>query len=306
MKTYQPMLCALKDKSYLKNKDYIWEPKLDGTRVLIYVNKSIKLINRRNKNITSRYFPELDFRKNIKAKSAVLDAEIVIYDKKGNPNFNLLQSREQTTNKVLIEIKSKEYPATFVVFDILELNNKPLINKPLEQRKNILKKIITDSKHIEKIFYTTKGQALWKIITKRKLEGVIGKQKASKYYPGKRTDKWIKIKFLTTLDAIIIGYTTKKRAISSLLLAIYHKNKLTYIGKVGTGFTESFLRELYKTLTKIKQKKPLLKLNEKVTWVKPKLVCEVKYLELSKNLIMRAPSFIRLKQDKNPQECVLN
>jgi len=304
---YKPMLCKTGTKKDLYLKNYIYEPKLDGTRALCYKNKKqLKFINRRKRDISFKY-PEFDFIKNINAENCVLDGEIIVYDKKGNPNFNLLQKREQIDKKILIEIRSKQYPATYVVFDILEKNNKKLINSSLLKRKKILENTIKESQHLQKIFYTTNGKKLWNIIKKRKTEGVVAKRKNSKYFPGKRKPAWLKIKFLKTIDCVITGYTHKKRTISALVLGIYDQKKLKYLGKVGTGFSEKFLAQLKKDLDKIKTKKALLeyKGNEKVNWVKPEFVCEVQYLEISKNKIMRAPVFLRLRNDKPVKECVL-
>ena len=126
MKTYKPMLAKLGDSSDLELPKFIYEEKLDGTRAIIYKSSSsLKIINRRNNNITHRY-PEFNFQKNIKANSCVIDGEIVIFNKKGISEFNLLQHRDLLEDKEKIQTRSKSMPATFVAFDILELNNKSL------------------------------------------------------------------------------------------------------------------------------------------------------------------------------------
>ncbi len=303
-----PMLCKLGDKEDISKKDFIFEPKLDGTRAICYYqNKKIKLINRRNNNITHRY-PEFKFGKNINAKNCILDGEIIVYDKKGNPSFKLLQRRDQLSKSFLIDIRSHQFPATYIVFDILMKNSKDLKKLPLSERKKILANTIAPSKTIDDIPYTSNGKELWKKIKKRNLEGVIGKKQDSMYYPGKRTSDWIKIKFLKTIDCVIVGYTSEKRKISALAVAVYDKVKLRYIGRVGTGFTEKFLEELYEKLKPLETKKPSVSYPGKknIIWVKPKIVCEVRYLEFSKDkVIMRAPAFLRLRNDKKPKDCTL-
>lgn len=303
---YKPMLAKIGSKEDLNKKGYIFEPKLDGTRAICYKNKEIKLINRRNRDITFRY-PEFDFSKNINAKSCVLDGEIIIYDKNGNPNFNLLQSREQLDKKLLIELRSKEFPATYVVFDILYKNKKDLTNLPLIERKRILRNTIKESKYIQTIFYTLNGKDLWREVTKRKLEGVMAKNISSKYSAGERSADWLKIKFLKSIDCIIVGYTQERRIISALALAVYDKGKLIYIGRVGTGFTEEFLQNLLEQLRPLQIKNAPVKYlgKEKINWVKPELVCEVKFLEISKDNILRAPVFLRMRNDKPAKECTL-
>ncbi len=113
---FQPMLCQIGHQQDLNKKNYFFEIKFDGTRALLYFkNKKFKLINRRNHNITFRYPEFKNFKNLIKAKSCVLDGEIIVYNKKGLPDFNLLQSREQLDKKFAIELRSKEIPATYIV-----------------------------------------------------------------------------------------------------------------------------------------------------------------------------------------------
>lgn len=302
------MLASPAERSELKKAGFIYEPKLDGTRAVCYLDeRGIRLINRRGNDITLRY-PEFSFAKEIKAASAVLDGEVVVYDKNGNPDFHLLQRREQVGQKAVSEIRSRELPATYVVFDILEKDGKTLTDLPLSERKKILDETVTDGKHIQKIFYTENGPGLWDQIEKRKLEGVIGKDWTSEYYPGARTPVWIKIKYLKTLDCVIVGYTSEKRIISALALAVYSQGTLRYIGRtVGKGFTEEFLKGLHKELTPLEIKEPpvVYEGGKDIHWLKPKLVCEVSFLELSHDIIMRAPVFLRMRYDKKPEDCIL-
>jgi len=319
---YRPMLAKSGDEHDLDNRDFVFEPKLDGTRAICYFNRSQKsrkgdtspsiiFINRREKNITHRYpeFSRSEFFDNIKAASCVLDGEIIVYDENGIPDFNLLQKREQLDNKLLIQLRSREFPATYVVFDILMKDGHELIGKPLKERKKILNKTVIDSegetKIIQKIFFTKDGRRLFKEIRKRGLEGVMAKKLNGRYYPGERTSVWLKIKFLKTLDCIIVGYTSEKRKISSLALALYDGRRLKYVGRVGTGFTEKLIDKLHKLLKPLRVRSPTVEYrgDKKIIWVRPKLICEVKYLEFSKDKILRAPVFLRLRYDKPIKEC---
>ncbi|MBD3310375.1 DNA ligase [Candidatus Woesearchaeota archaeon] len=307
----RPMLARLGDKDLLSRKGYIFEPKLDGTRALLYLNKSrMELVNRRQKDITRKY-PELELSGDIDAESCVLDGEIIVYDQKGNPSFRLLQKRDQIEKKFLIAIRSDQYPATYVVFDILRKDGKDLTDTGFAGRKKILMETVSNGENMEIIFSTVNGKKLWKEIQKRKLEGVMAKKKDSRYYPGKRAPVWLKIKFLKTMDCIIVGYTHEKRVISALALAAYEeigdKKKLRYIGRVGTGFTETFLKKLHEKLKNIRIEKPPVRYkgSKDVKWVKPKYICEVRYLEFSKDKIIRAPAFLRMRDDKELKECIL-
>lgn len=315
MKKYKVMLAKQADKDILRKKGFIYEPKLDGTRVLIYKNHTIKLINRRDHNVTRRY-PELNIKDNIKSKTCVLDAELVILNN-GKPDFNLLQTREQLDKPFTIKLRSEQFPATLFVFDILEKDGKDLTSLPLIKRKKILRKTIIDSPFIVFCPYTKNGLELWHKVKQLGMEGVMAKR-VNSLYEGTRSKSWLKIKNLNTVDAIIIGFTKGKglrsKVFGSLVLASYINNKLTYIGRVGTGFDTQMINKLSKMLKKLKTEKcPLGKkeleshnvnVND-IVWVKPKLIAEVKYLKLTKQHELRAPSFLRLRFDKKLKDCVI-
>lgn len=318
------MLCELASTEILNNTDFIFEPKLDGTRALLYKAKDkIKFINRRQKRIDERYpeFQTKDFLKSIKADSAVLDGEIICYNSKGLPDFGLLQQREQISNRFKIEIRSKQIPATYVIFDILEKNGKSLIELPLSERKKILKKTIKEygenSSNVELIYYTDNGLALWNEVKKKSLEGVIAKKKETEYYPGKRTPVWLKVKNLNRIDCIVAGFTEgegiREGYFGSLAMALYKgkgsNKELYYIGRVGTGWDKEIVKDLHEKFSRIEineipvSNPPKNWRKYKIHWVKPKHVIEVEYLLLTKDNELRAPSFKGIREDKNPSEC---
>jgi bifunctional non-homologous end joining protein LigD len=305
----KPMLAKTGSRDILSSKQYYFEPKLDGTRALLYAKgKKLQFINRRERDITYR-FPEFRNFK-IDAKSCVLDGEIIVYDKKGFPSFSLLQMRDQLEKKVMIEIRSRQMPATYVVFDILEKDGKKLVNLPYLKRKVILEQTVHENEHLELCFYTRNGKKLWSQIQKSKMEGVMAKHKDSGYFCGKRSEEWLKIKNLKTIDVVIAGFSQEKRKISALCMAVYKNGRLYYIGRVGTGFTEKFLDELYPELQKIIQKKipvvnpPKNWQKHNIKWLKPEYVAEVRYLDISKDKILRVPAFLRLRYDKPVKDCV--
>lgn len=306
MKKYSPMLAKLGNKEDLELKKFIFEEKLDGTRALLYKNnEEIKFLNRRNNDITHRY-PEFNLQKNIKAISCVLDGEIVIFNKYKISDFNLLQHRDLLKDKEKIITRSKSMPATFVTFDILELEGKSLTKLPQKKRFKILKKTIKKSKRIQIVKSSKNGKSLFKKLTNKGGEGVIAKNPEEKYHEGKRKKAWIKIKKSNTIDGIIIGYTQEKRKLSTLLLAAYHNKKLKFIGKIGTGFTQKEQEKILSKLKRIEAKKPKIKKLPKNTIpVKPKLIAEAKYLEITKAKKMRAPVFVRLRTDKKLKDCII-
>src|SRR3990167_4037541 len=236
------MKAKIGHESDLDREDAIFEPKLDGYRVLLTVEENkIRLTSRGGLDYTNKY-PNLNAKTllpHIKAKNCILDGEVIALDQKGNPNFSKLQGGNAST---------------FAVFDILEKNGKMLIDLTQMERKKILEKTVKDGKHIEKVPYTTNGRKLWKEMEKRGLEGVMVKDPEGFYHPGKRHATWLKVKFNQTIDCVIIGYTSNKREISSLALRLYtEEGKLRYIGKVGTGFY-GLIGKLYDKLTKIETK----------------------------------------------------
>lgn len=292
-KILAPMKAHIGKKEDLTRKNMIFEPKLDGIRALCYVNEGLHFYSRNKKDITSEY-TEFNFRNSIKAEKAILDGEIIVLNDVNNPSFELWQ---------------KGYSSIYVVFDILMLNERFLTELPLIERKQILENVINDGIQVEKCVYTLQGEALWQVMKKRNMEGVIAKQKDSQYHAGKRSSQWLKIKLYKTLEALIVGYTSDKRNISSLLLGIYRKKKLIYIGKVGTGFA-LLLNELFEKLQELNIDNGLSVENiapgdissRTVYWVRPEIICEIKYLEFTKLHKMRSPVFMRLRPDKSPDE----
>ena len=283
------MLAASGTQEILKSKEYIFEPKLDGYRALCQKKAgTLRFISRANLDIT-REFPELMFGDLIKA-DCTLDGEIVVYDERGSPSFSLIHGRNH------------HRPPTYVAFDILELKGRNLQMLALSRRKLILAGIIEEGERLQLMPSTEYGEKLWNVITARHLEGIIAKKKESLYVSG-RSRQWLKIKWESTVDCVIVGYMTKTRHIASLALGLYDHGKLTYIGQVGTGFTESFLDELAKAFVCTSNGVVLPK---SVKPVVPDKVCEVKYLEYTRAHRLRTPVFVRMRDDKPAHECTID
>ncbi len=282
----RPMLAKIGDVKDLERKGYVFEPKLDGIRALLHYGKNPWFESRNGKDLTIR-FSNIQL-PTIRASTCVIDGEIVAYDSKGNPDFNLLQNNGQ---------------AVYVAFDILEKNGRKLTTMPLIERKTILKETVGENATVQVIVFTEQGKKLWSAMKKRGTEGVIAKKKDSLYSEGKRSDDWVKIKFLQTVDAVVIGFTEERRMISSLALGLYDHGDLTFIGKVGTGFDERFIEQFYPQLMKIKTAKRSSALPKEIIPVRPRFVAEIKYLEFTPDCKLRAPVFLRLRDDKNASEC---
>lgn len=302
----RPMLAHIADP--FDSEDFWFEVKWDGSRTLAFVSERLRLQNRRLLNITNRY-PEITLRDDVDAKEAILDGEIVVL-RDGRPDFKLLQTREHVGDELRIELLSQTMPATFIAFDLLYLNGKPLVELPLAERRAKLEEVVSESPRILLSRYVeTHGRRFFQGAIELGLEGAMAKRKQSIYQIGKRSRDWLKFKGIKTMDCVIVGYTPgegwRKEYFGALALGAYREGKLEFMGKVGTGFDEGLLKSISSLLkaraTDIKpvEAEPPYELR----WVKPELVCEVKYTELTPDLKLRAPSFKRLRFDKAPGEC---
>lgn len=300
---FEPMKAQLSDLPPFDNADWIFEIKWDGYRAIAETNANGNRLYSRNGLTFDKAYPKVfDALKKIK-KKVVIDGEIVVFDEKGKPNFQKLQNY-RSNDKYIIQ---------YYVFDILFLDGKDVTNLSVTERKTILKKTLPNS---EVILYCdhvdTDGKALFREMKKMNLEGMIAKRKTSKYYIGKRTSDWLKIKNVQTQEAIIVGFTEPKGSRSSfgsLILAVRKRGKLVSVGNVGTGFTDKSLKELHTKLKKlIRKTSPLdvpIKQTPDITWVEPELVCNVKYTEITDDGSIRHPVFQGLRIDKPAKDVEL-
>jgi bifunctional non-homologous end joining protein LigD len=304
------MLAKIGTQKLLDDKELIFEPKLDGYRALCqYTGKSYRLYSRRGIDITDQ-FPELNVGDRIHAENCILDGEIIAYNKKGFPDFRFIEGRSELSNQNQIKERVKKHPATYAVFDILVKDGKSLMKKPFIERHKILAKTISPSKRVELLRSTHDGKKLFAYMKKHKLEGVMAKEPYGIYSPGKRTKAWQKVKLMKSVECVIVGYTEEKKLISSLALGLYDKNKkLIYVGRVGTGFSETKIKELYPLLRKNRATKSATTTEPKIKgllFVKPKLVAEVRYLEMTPTGSLRHASYLHYRDDKKPHSCTFD
>jgi bifunctional non-homologous end joining protein LigD len=296
----EPMKAQLSDLPAFDSPDWIFEIKWDGYRAISEITKKGNKLYSRNGLTFDKAYPKVfEALKKIK-KNMILDGEIVVFDEKGRPNFQKLQNYK-SNDKFVIQ---------YYVFDCIELDGKRITDLSVVERKQILQKALPKSDIILYCDHVdSDGKSLFREMKKMNLEGMIAKRKNSRYYIGKRTSDWLKIKNIQTQEAIIIGFTEPKGARSSfgsLLLAVKKRNNLVYIGNVGTGFTDKSLKELHTKLKKIVRKtspvKEPIKETSDVTWVDPTLVCNIKFTEITDDGSVRHPVFQGLRVDKAPEE----
>ena len=282
------------------DKNWLYEIKWDGYRAIAEIeNKNVKLYSRNGITFQNSYPLVVQELKKIKA-DAVLDGEIVVLNDNGVPEFQLLQHYENNTHR----------PIHYYVFDILFLNGHNTCGLPLIKRKELLQNIIKKNEVIKYSDHIIEnGIAFFNASTQKNLEGIMAKKADSHYYIGKRTNEWLKIKNHKTQEAIICGYTEPggaRKYFGALVLGIKAGKKLKYIGHTGSGFNQQSLKEMWNLLQPLKQNKSpfdeKIKTNMPVTWVKPKLVCEIKFAEVTRDGMLRHPIFLHLRDDKTINE----
>jgi DNA ligase D-like protein (predicted ligase)/DNA ligase D-like protein (predicted 3'-phosphoesterase) len=309
-RSYKPMLAKLGSQPF-SDKEWIFEIKWDGFRAIAYLNRNLSLKSRNGKELKYS-FPELNELIEL-TSNVVLDGEIIVM-KEGKSDFQSLLERNKALSETEIELQSKRSPAVYVVFDILEKDGKTLINLPLLERKKILSDSIREGQHILlSDFVETNGEAYYTAALEKGLEGILAKKKDSPYEPGLRSGNWLKLRKLNSCDCVIFGYTkgtgTREETFGALLLGLYNKEgKPVYVGKVGTGFSQETLQTLSEKFQGLETETAPFEADvpERVKWLRPRLVCEVLYQAVTRDVRLRMPRFHGLREDKVPSECTLD
>jgi bifunctional non-homologous end joining protein LigD len=283
--------------------DWLFEIKWDGFRALATIHEDgrVAVVSRNGKDLAAR-FPELaDLDKAFATKPLMVDGEIVALDDEGKSSFQRLQNRDG----------GRAGSIAFVAFDVLYADGRDRRSEPLEQRKKVLEglvrvgaKNVLFSKHV-----VEKGIELFAVAQKQGLEGIVGKRRDSVYREG-RTRDWVKIKTRLEQECVIGGWTepTGSRAgFGSLVLGLYEQGRFVHCGNVGTGFDAATIRVLMKKLRPLAVKTspfhPPPKTRTRAHWVRPKLVAQVRFTEWTNDGSMRHPTFLGLRDDKNPRDC---
>jgi bifunctional non-homologous end joining protein LigD len=235
---------------------------------------------------------------------------IVVLNEKGFPDFQEHQRRMNVDHPKDIERLAKEIPSTYYFFDVLYIDGR---NVQTVERRQILSNVIMSNDRIRiSDFIEEKGIEAFEKIKDFNLEGMIAKRKFSRYIQGTRSADWLKIKNIKTQDCVVIGFTkgegNRQGYFGSLLLAMYNeRGELVFVGHSGSGFDFDTLGKIYKELEKIRNDSCPIRYipytNRDPVWVRPELVAEVKFHGWTNDRIMRAPIFLRIREDKSPDEC---
>lgn len=300
-KPLQPMLATLADAPF-DDPAWVFESKWDGFRLVAQIeNHSVTLYSRSGLIVSDNYKPIAKALEKVR-KDAVIDGELVALDERGVSRFQLLQNALNTSTNL-----------RYCAFDIMFLDGQDLRGLPLVERKKhlhvLLPKhpLLTYSEH-----WQEHGKKVFKQAEKLGLEGIMAKRAQSRYLSGARTKDWLKIKTTKRQEVVIVGFTAPRRSrprFGALVLAVRCRNEWRYAGHVGTGFSHAALEDLYAKLLPLRTPSSPFKQRVKdeatTTWVKPKLVAEVKFTEWTSGDEMRHPAFLGLRQDKKPMDVVL-
>lgn len=275
---------------------WLHEIKWDGYRIVAFLNqKQVKLHTRNHQDYTHHFATVATELAKLKLK-AVFDGEMVVVDDTGRSRFQLMQKYQSEGVGHLI----------YYIFDVIWFNGYDLRQIPLIQRKLILSKILPKLEYVRLSEHVMEnGTQFFKAAKTLHLEGIMAKKANSVYSEGKRTRSWLKIKSRPQQEAVICGYTAprgSRKLLGALILGVYERGHLQYIGHTGTGFTEKIIKELKPRLDRLAQEQSpferIPKTNSPVTWVKPQLVCEVAFHEWTAEGLLRQPAFLGLRTDK--------
>jgi bifunctional non-homologous end joining protein LigD len=318
-KIITPMLAELGKRTPLSGEDWLYEIKWDGVRATCFIEDGHLRMTSRNGNVMERQYPELAvLPRCVNAKQAILDAEITLLDSQGRPSFELLQKRINVADAASVARLARSSPATLFVFDLLYLDGHDLRNVPLQERKKLLEEVFEPTDHIRlSTTFPGHGPELLAAVEHQGLEGIVGKRIDSKYEP-RRSSQWMKWKVSASDDFLICGYTPGERhGLGALVLGTYRDGKLSWAGNVGTGFDRKMVEILFEKLKPLVTREnpferayggpiphgrgsDLADLPKQVTWVKPELVCEVKFANWTQDGRLRAPVFVGLRADIDP------
>lgn len=294
-----------------KGSEYIYEVKWDGIRAMISLDEGEMHIHSRNGRDLTKLFPELLIPEQaFRATSALFDTEIVCLEASGQPNFRKVINRIQQRAESAIERAVTRNPAVCYVFDCLYLDGRPLINDPLLRRREWVADAIKRDTPYRVSEYVREGAQLFEAAKQLQLEGIMAKDENSRYFPGKRSSGWFKVKTRQTTECLILGYTEgrggREDVFGALQLGEYVDGELAYRGKVGTGFDDALLKSVFAEVKKLKKTRRMIREkpidNAKTEWVEPKLFCEIQYASLTENGTYREPVFLRLRPDLEVEE----
>jgi bifunctional non-homologous end joining protein LigD len=301
---YAPMLATLA-KDVPAGNDWLFEVKWDGYRAIAALEGGeATLTSRKGNDLTARFESVAKaIERSVKTPDCVLDGEVCALDEEGRATFSAMQQGKSGTRYV------------FIAFDVLEVEGEPLVDLPLTERHERLTALLDRRNRVVQLSEAFEdGQALFKAAQEQHFEGIVAKKRDSRYFPGKRTRDWLKIKTHGRQEFVIAGYTRgqgrRSGRFGSLILGYWRGDELVYAGNVGTGFTDEEIDRLLGKLKRLERKDSPFETVPKmpkvrkdaIAWVEPKLVAEVEFVEWTHDGRLRAPSYQGLREDKPAED----
>ncbi len=297
----RPMLATLVGEPFHR-AGWVFEEKYDGFRILAYKEAArVTLFSRNGKDRTATFSEVAQAVRGLPSRTLLLDGEVVALDRRGVSRFQLLQNLQSAPH--------------YAVFDCLFRNGKDLRREPLEDRRAVLEQIIGSAANRRAAIFLSarlsgNGLKAYQAAKKKGYEGVVAKDASSPYVEGRSRD-WLKFKVHQEDEFIIAGYTAPQRSrkyFGALLLGAYDHGELIYVGKVGTGFSQETLAQLYRKFQPLVRSRLQLTgapRERNVTYLAPRLVAQIAYEELTNDRKLRQPVFLGLRDDKRPQDVTL-
>ena len=300
-----------------RDAGWAFEMKWDGLRAMAFLDGDVvRLVSRTGRDISHAY-PELDrMASAVGASQAVLDGEIVAFGDGEWPDFEALQQRMNISSAAQARMLMGQVPVSYLAFDLLWLDGKPLLDLPYVQRREPL-----DALHIgggswqaPPAFIGEHGADVQAVSKQHELEGIMAKRLQSRYEPGRRSQSWLKIKNVRRQEVVIGGWKPgeggRAGGIGSLLVGVHNADGLIYCGHVGTGFSQQTLGMLARRLEPLRRAASPFAATVPVEdarsarWVEPELVAEIAFGSWTKSGRLRAPSYKGLRDDKDPADVV--
>ena len=304
-----------------RGSEWAFEIKWDGVRALAYVSGGrVRLETRTGREVTERY-PELRrLGRALGSREAVLDGELVAFDREGRPDFGLLQRRMHLASESAVRRRMKDTPVAYMVFDLLHLDGRSLLDLPYTERREQLAALELEGESWRTpAHHTGDGAALLEASRGQGLEGIVAKRLDSHYEPGRRNGAWLKIKNVRRQEVVVGGWLpgqgARRGRLGALLAGVYEsaedaagsEPRLRYVGRVGTGFNEAELGRLGDLLDPLRRDETPFgvgKPPKESIFCEPELVAEVGFSEWTRTGTLRAPRYLGLRDDKDPREVV--
>lgn len=297
-KFISPMLASTGAKPFT-DEEWAFEIKWDGYRAIADLRDEVQLYSRNGLSFLEK-FKKIANALHLQEQEMVLDGELVAYDRHGKPSFQLLQKIGENPNLTVV----------YQVFDLLWLNGHSTAKLNLLQRKELLKEALIENDFLKYHDHVLEnGTDFFRLVENMQLEGMMAKKIDSTYHEGLRSSDWLKIKRIQTDEVIICGFTAPKgsrKKFGSLILGRFQNDELLFAGHTGTGFSDKSLVELFEKMKPLEiDQSPfdsIPKTNDRPTWIKPELIAEIKFTEITADGIYRHPVFLRLREDLSEKD----